>query len=71
MSAKNLDKKGRIRNVMVSFRVSSAECKELNNRVKLSNKTRLFIGQYFVSESECEWESVDVCEIPSALGLDL
>lgn len=35
MSAKNLDKKGRIRNVVVSFRVSSAECKELDNRVKL------------------------------------
>ena len=39
--------------------------------MRLSNKTRLFIGQCFVSESECEWESVDVCEIPSALGLEI
>ncbi len=36
MSAKNLDKKNRWRNVIVSFRVSPEESEDLNRRVKLS-----------------------------------
>lgn len=36
MSAKNLDKKNRWRNVIVSFRVSPEESENLNRRVKLS-----------------------------------
>lgn len=36
MSAKNLDKKHRWRNVIVSFRVSPEESEDLNRRVKLS-----------------------------------
>ena len=36
MSAKNLDKKNRWRNVIVSFKVSPEESEDLNRRVKLS-----------------------------------
>lgn len=36
MSEKNLDKKNRWRNVIVSFRVSPEESEDLNRRVKLS-----------------------------------
>ncbi len=40
MSAKNLDKKNRRRNVTVAFRMSEEESGDLNTRVKLSGLTK-------------------------------
>lgn len=39
-SPKNVDQKGRWRNVIVSFRVSPEESEDLNRRVKLSGYTK-------------------------------
>lgn len=40
MSAKNLDKKGRHRNMMISFRVSPEENKQINDFVSVSGLTK-------------------------------
>lgn len=40
MSHKNLDKNGRLRSVIVSFRVSPEENKIINNLVKVSGMTK-------------------------------
>lgn len=40
MSHKNLDKKGRLRSVIVSFRVSAEESEMINNLVKISGMTK-------------------------------
>ncbi len=40
MSEKNLDAKGRWRNVTIAFRVSPAENEDINRRVQLSGLTK-------------------------------